>query len=697
MKQIAQNYKSGERTVLDVPTPVCQPSGVLVRSLFSLISTGTEMMKVSEAKMSMVGKARARPDQVRKSLDSVTQQGAVATYKKVMNRLGSYTPLAYSLCGIVVEVGRGAEEFHVGQLVAAAGNEYALHAEYNWVPVNLCAAVPKGVAPEHAAFSTVGAIAMHGVRRAEAQLGDTACVIGLGLVGQLVVRLLIASGVRVVGLDVVEERCRQAEQAGAHLCAPPTDEGMAAVEQALAEISAGRGADHLFLAAGGSSNGPVEIAARLARDRARIVDIGKTRLDLPWNAYYDKELDVRFSRSYGPGRYDDRYELEGIDYPAGYVRWTERRNLACFLDLLADGSVDVAPLVSGIEPVEDAVSVYDRLASGELRGVGFLLGYPEAAGPVPVQRTITAEVPAPARLSQPRRPAGGALRVGFLGAGNYATSMLLPPLRENPDVELVSVATTTSLSGLNAQRKFGFRTVSTDVDAVLDDDSLDALFVVTRHSSHADLVCRALERGRTVFVEKPLALTDEQLDRILGVVEATGNDRLHVGFNRRFAPLVTELQTRLGPRSGPAAVRYLVNAGLLARGSWYLNSELEGSRFAGEGGHFIDTVMAVVGSAPVEVHAMGDGGDVHAMLRFADGSVGTISYVTQGSARFPKETIDVVADGRNARLDNFQRVAVWSGKGKGVKRSHGQDKGQRAQLERFVDAARTGGPMPIPL
>jgi predicted dehydrogenase len=275
--------------------------------------------------------------------------------------------------------------------------------------------------------------------------------------------------------------------------------------------------------------------------------------------------------------------------------------------------------------------------------------------------------------------------------------MLLPSLRENPDVELVSVATTTSLSGLNAQRKFGFRTVSTDVDAVLDDDSLDALFVVTRHSSHADLVCRALERGRTVFVEKPLALTDEQLDRILGVVEATGNDRLHVGFNRRFAPLVTELQTRLGPRSGPAAVRYLVNAGLLARGSWYLNSELEGSRFAGEGGHFIDTVMAVVGSAPVEVHAMGDGGDVHAMLRFADGSVGTISYVTQGSARFPKETIDVVADGRNARLDNFQRVAVWSGKGKGVKRSHGQDKGQRAQLERFVDAARTGGPMPIPL
>ncbi len=269
MKQIAQNYKSGDLIVLDVPAPVCRPGGVLVQSLFSLISTGTEMMKLAEAKLSMVGKARARPDQVRKVLDTVSQQGAVTTYKKVMNRLDSYTPLGYSLCGVVVEVGRGAEEFHVGDLVAAAGNEYALHAEYNWVPVNLCAAVPKGVRPEHAAFATVGSIAMHGVRRAEVQLGDTACVIGLGLVGQLVVRLLIASGVRVVGLGVLVDRCRRAEQAGAALCAAPTGEGLDAVQQALADMTSGRGADHLFIAAGGSSNGPVEAAARLARDRAR--------------------------------------------------------------------------------------------------------------------------------------------------------------------------------------------------------------------------------------------------------------------------------------------------------------------------------------------------------------------------------------------------------------------------------------------
>src|SRR5579864_5231097 len=350
MKQIAQNYKSGELAVLDAPVPECRPGGVLVQSLFSLISTGTEMMKVHEAKLSMIGKARARPDHVRKVLDTVAQQGAMATYKKVMNRLDSYTPLGYSLCGVVIEVGAGAEEFKVGQLVAAAGNEHALHAEYNWIPVNLCAAVPPGVLPEHAAFSTVASIAMHGVRRAEVQLGETAAVIGLGLVGQIVVRLLIAAGVRVVGIDPVEDRCRLAEKAGAALCASPADEGMATVLRELGAITSGRGADHVFLTAGGSTNQPVEAAVKLARDRARVVDIGKMKLDLPWNSYYDKELDLRFSRSYGPGRYDERYELQGIDYPAGYVRWTERRNLECFLDLLERKDLEVSTLISGTFP-----------------------------------------------------------------------------------------------------------------------------------------------------------------------------------------------------------------------------------------------------------------------------------------------------------------------------------------------------------
>ncbi len=359
MKQIAQNYKSGELAVLDVPAPVCRPGGVLVRSLFSLISTGTELMKVSEASMSMVGMARARPDQVKKVIDQVQTQGLSTTYKKVMNKLDSYTPLGYSLCGVVTEVGRGAGEFKVGQLVACAGNEQALHAEYNWVPVNLCAAVPEGVLPEHAAFATVAAIAMQGVRRGEVQLGETAAVIGLGLIGQLVVRLLAAAGVQAVGIDPVADRCRLAEKSGAAACGSPDD--LDSVLAELAKITGGRGADHVFLAAGGNSNGPVEAAVKLARDRARVIDIGKMKLDLPWNAYYEKELDVRFSRSYGPGRYDPRYELDGIDYPAGYVRWTEKRNLESFLDLVARSELDVASLIDGVFPLEEAPKVYGDL------------------------------------------------------------------------------------------------------------------------------------------------------------------------------------------------------------------------------------------------------------------------------------------------------------------------------------------------
>ena len=733
MRQVAQNYRSGELVVLDVPPPACKPGGVLVRTTYSLISTGTELMKVSEARLSLLGKARARPDQVRKVLDTAVQQGPVATYRKAMSKLDSYTPLGYSLCGVVVEVGSGAEEFAVGDVVAAAGNEFALHAELNWIPTNLCVPVPTGVVPEHAAFATVGAIAMQGVRRAEVQLGETACVIGLGLIGQLVVRLLVASGVRVVGVDTVPDRCHLAEAAGAVACAGPDQEGAAYLEQVLDTTTGGIGADHIFLAAGGGSNGPVELAARLARDRARVVDIGKTRLDLPWNAYYEKELDVRFSRSYGPGRYDDRYELQGIDYPVGYVRWTERRNLQCFLDLLASGSMEVGSLVSGTHPVADAEDVYAQLRDGILHGVGHLFEYDECRMPLSspgahesLAPGSSSSVPVSVAPASPAAPASGAtlpppqrnghvtptsapgtatratsatMRVGFIGAGNYATSMLLPHLAADPMVTLATVATTRSLSAVNAQRKFGFDTATTDARTVLEDPDIDTVFVVTRHHSHADFVCRGLEAGKAVFVEKPLALTRADVDRVLAVVERTGNDRLMVGFNRRFAPLFTLLRQRFGPVAGPMSVRYLVNAGRLDPSSWYLDEGLEGSRFLGEGGHFIDTVNAWIGHAPVEVTAQQTSNlmDLHVMLRHADGSLATITYATGGHSRFPKETLDISGNGRNARLDNFSRATVWSRSGKDVKRSLGQDKGQRQALRSFLQAVKDGSRMPIDL
>ncbi|WP_333736596.1 bi-domain-containing oxidoreductase [Streptomyces sp. IBSBF 2806] len=701
MKQVVQNYKSGELALLDVPAPGCKPGGVLVRSAYSLISTGTELMKVSEAGMSMVGKARSRPDQVAKVVQSVAANGVPATYRKVMGKLDSYTPLGYSLCGVVEQVGAGIDDVKAGDLVACAGNEHALHAELNWVPKNLYAPVPDGLAPRHAAFGTVGSIALQGVRQGESRLGEVALVVGLGLIGQLVVQLLAASGVLVVGADPDPTRCELAERLGAAACGDP---GSAAVEGAVAELTGGHGVDQVYLAAGGGSNQPVELAARLSRDRGRVVDIGKCRLDLPWNAYYEKELDVRFSRSYGPGRYDPSYELEGRDYPIGYVRWTERRNLACFLDLAARGRVDVEPLISHVADFDDAVETYQRLKDGELKAVAVLFGYPGQPEAAPGTEAPAVTVPAVRRSGgaapAPARAVKSPVRLAFVGAGNYATSMLLPHLSQREGVELSTVVTTTALSAANAQRKFGFARATTDLDAVLGDESVDAVFVVTRHSSHAELTRKALLAGKTVFVEKPLALDQDELADVLAAVEESGNDRLQVGFNRRFAPLLQEAKKQFGVRTGPASLRYLVNAGRLDHGSWYLRQGTEGSRFAGEGGHFVDTASWLLGADPVSVYAVATPGneDVQVVLGYPDGSTATISYVTTGASGFPKETLDLVADGKVLRLDDFVRASVHSRKRWVSSRlPKARDKGQSAELAAFVRAVRTGGPMPVPL
>ena len=697
MKQVAQNYKSGELAVLDVPVPACQPGGVLVRSLYSLISTGTEMMKVSEARLSLVGKARARPDQVRKVLDSVAQQGALATYQKAMNRLDSYTPLGYSLCGVVVEVGAGAEEFSVGELVAAAGNEFALHAEVNWVPINLCVPVPDGVAAEHAAFATVGAIAMQGVRRSEVALGETACVIGLGLVGQLVVRLLVAAGVRVVGLDTVDDRCRVAEKAGALRCASPDDAGVATSSR--------------FCWSGPADSAPTtscspRAATRTARSRrprgSPATAPGSSTSARPGSTCPGTRTTTRSWTSGSRARTDrdattrDTSSRASTTPPAtsaGPSDATSPASSTCS----RDGSIDVSPLVSGIHPIEDAE---ERLRPAGRRHVArhrvpAVLPHPGRDGPVGEDADASGTRPPQRDRFDPSTSTR--VRFGFIGAGNYASSMLLPHLRNDAGVELVSVATTKSLSGLNAQRKFGFGTITTSVESVLDDPTLDAVFVVTRHNSHARLVCEALERGLTVFVEKPLALTAEQLDSIVETAERTGNDRVMVGFNRRFAPLFTELRgpvrsagrTRRTPLPGerrPAGRRQLVPG----RGEGGIPVRRRGRplhRHPDRRWQAVD---------PVEVYAVGAGGDVHATLRFADGSVGTIAYVTGGNPRFPKETLDVTGDGRNGRLDNFSRVSVWTAEGRSGHRSlTGQDKGQRAQLAAFIEAVRTGSALPI--
>jgi predicted dehydrogenase/threonine dehydrogenase-like Zn-dependent dehydrogenase len=687
MKQIAQNYKTGELSLLDVPVPACRPGGVIVRTAFSLISPGTEMMKVSESKLSLLGKARARPDQVKKVVHAIRQQGVTATYRKVINHLDSYTPLGYSLAGEIVEVGAGVGGLHVGEHVACAGNQYALHADYNWVPRNLCVPVPADVSLEQAACTTVAAIALQGLRQSEIRLGEITCVIGLGLLGQILVRLLRTAGASVVGLDIVVERCRLAEAAGAKFCAVPDPSGYAALSQAVSALSGGHGADCIFICAGGDDNRPAEMAVELARDRARIIDIGKCRLDLPWNGYYGKELELRFSRSYGPGRYDSLYEEAGIDYPIGYVRWTERRNLECILALLADGSLDLSSLITDVVPFDDAVQVYERMNRGSSSSVGVLFRYqPDLS---PTSRIINTRV---------RQRSGDRVRLGVIGAGNYASSMLLPHLATASDVAMIEVVTNSALSAATAAKKFGFARCSTDSAGLLASADIDAVLIATRHASHARLVCDALRAGKAVFVEKPLAIEHQSLGDVIATVRDTGNDRLMVGFNRRFSPLLDQLRKDWGPRNAAHTISYRVNAGPLGSGSWYAQSAREGSRFVGEGCHFVDTVSWWLDSVPCRVTAAAAGDDpddLSVMLSYEDGSLVTVSYLTKGDPRVAKERIEIFGDGKTACFENFLRFDLWSGARRLSRKHRGLDKGQKGELRAFIGAVKAGTAMPI--
>lgn len=689
MKIIAQKYRDGSLTLLDVPVPATKAGGVLVRSSYSAISAGTELMKVAESKLSLLGKAKARPDQVRKVLQTLSQQGPLATYQKIANRLDSYTPLGYSLAGVIEDVGAEVDGFRAGQRVACGGNQFALHAEFNWVPVNLCVAIPDNVSDEQAAFATVGAIAMQGFRQAEIGLGETAVVIGLGLLGQILVRILRAAGVHAFGIDIDAERCRLAMEGGAAACATKGGAEFEGFVEALRRTTSGAGADCIFITAGGDSNEPVELAGELSRDRGRIVDVGKCRADLPWAEYSQKELEFRFSRSYGPGRYDPIYEEQGIDYPIGYVRWTEKRNMASFLDLIAQGRLDLSPLISSIHPFDEAVAVYEDMNAGRSRGIGVLFRYPDAA---PKTRMLELRK-APARAGKPR------LRLGVIGCGNYASSMLLPHLKGRADVELAEVVTTTPLSGANAAAKFGFASMSTDPARVFDDADIDAVMVLTPHGSHADLVARALRAGKAVFVEKPLAITTEGLRKVVQAAEESGNTRLMVGFNRRFSPLLRKMRAAFGGFDDAQFLHYRINAGALDPASWHADRARQGGRFVGEGCHFVDTASWWFGARPVSASAVSVGADadnVAATITYDNGASAVISYMTGGDPRYPKELIEVAGHGMTAKLDNFQTGEVWRRGKRKVFRAMAADKGQKDQMLAFVAALRGGTDMPVP-
>jgi predicted dehydrogenase/threonine dehydrogenase-like Zn-dependent dehydrogenase len=694
MKQVSQNYKSGAIKVQEVNEPALKSGGVLVKTLYSVISLGTEGMKAREGKLSYLGKAKARPDQVKKVMQSVQQQGFLATYQKVMNKLDSLTPLGYSTSGEVVAVSNDVTDFQVGDRVACAGAGYANHAEVNFIPKNLVVKVPKSVDLQHAAFATVGSIAMQGYRQAGMQIDETASVIGLGLIGQLLVQILGAAGIKVIGVDLDPKKCELSQKLGATLSLTPDSPEL---KEQINRITSGRGIDCTFLTAGGSSNGPTELAVDIARDRGRVVVIGKTKLDLDWKEYYEKELDVVFSRSYGPGRYDINYEEGGVDYPIGYVRWTERRNLESFISLIEGKKINIAGLLDKVYPFSEATKVYDGLAKGDDIGIGVLFEYN-----INQQVKREPEVVPDKGTASPLKD--NKISLGVIGAGNYASSMLLPHLKEMKNIKMSNVATSTALSGENAKIKFGFEKSTTNYKELLADSSINTVLIATRHKTHAEFTIEAIREGKSVFVEKPLAISFKELEDVRKEIVSTGNDRIQVGFNRRFSKPIIDFAKFWDRREKtPLTAVYRIHAGRMDSNSWYLDAS-EGTRFIGEGGHFIDTVSYIFNSRPIEVYAHcltpdnnnpDDFDNLIATITYENGSVATIQYLTQGGVKVPKEYLEVHGCGKSAIMTNFTN-SVFYYKNTMKSRKYGSlNKGQKGELVSFCDSLLNGESMPI--
>ncbi len=695
MKQVLQNMRAGKTTVTEVPTPMPRPGHALVKVAASLVSAGTERMLVEFSEKSLVGKARSRPDLVRQAADKMKCEGVLPTLKSAFNRLDQPMVLGYSSAGTIVSIGDGMEGFKIGQRVACAGGGYAVHAEYNVVPRLLLTPLPDAVDFESAAFTTLGAIALHGFRLAEAQIGENVAIIGMGLLGLLAGQIAAAAGCRILGIEPNPERIALAASLGLAACSRDQ-----AVDSALA-FTANRGFDVVLICADTPSNDPVELAAVIARDRARIVATGAVGLSIPRKTYYEKELSFVNSRSYGPGRYDASYEEKGGDYPSGYVRWTEGRNFQAVVDLMAGGKLRVAELISHRFPIAKAADAYEVITGKKKQAfLGVLLTYPQDGSSVPASR-IT--FPA-ARLTG--RP--DTVTLGVLGAGLFANATLLPALKKIRDIELAGIASAGGQHAQHAAKKFGFGYAASNNDEILNDPNINTVAILTRHDLHADLVVKALQAGKHVFVEKPLAIDKSGLDKVIAALttergpQAEAHGLLTVGFNRRFAPLASELSKFLVNRAEPLHAHYRVNAGFVPPNHWVHDPAQGGGRVIGEGCHFVDFLTFLAGAAPVSVsaQALPDKGKYHEdnvsmTFIFPDGSAGVVDYLANGDKSFPKERVEVFCGGCVAVLDDFRALEmVRDGRRTVVKKA--QDKGWYDEWVAFSRAIHEGGGPPIP-
>ena len=694
MLQVIQYQKTGEITVDELPAPKLRPGSVLVRNVFSLISAGTERSSVETAQASMIQKARLRPDLVRQVMDNVNREGLLATYKKVQDRLDNFKELGYSSAGVVIE--SGVDDIKVGDRVACGGVGYASHAEIISVPRNLAVKMPDEVGFDEASFTTVCAIAMQGVRQADVRVGEQVAVIGLGLIGLITAQLLKASGCRVIGLDVSPRNFDLALTLGCDRCTLSNDDAVFEVQS----FTRGYGADAVIVTAATKSDQPVELAIQCARKRGTVVALGAVGMNIPRSPFYEKEVNFRTSCSYGPGRYDADYEERGHDYPLGYVRWTENRNMEAVLDMMALRKLTVHPLITHRIPVEDSLRAYD-IITGKIQEpyLGVLIQYSEPAAPVALSRRV--------ELRSANRAASGRKAVlGFIGAGNFTQSMLLPPVMKLAP-RMRGLATGKPVNAKNIAKKYNFEFCATDTSEIIQDKDVNLVFVTSRHDSHARYVSQALRAGKSVFVEKPPALNEEELNSVLDAYSEASQSGspplLMVGYNRRFSEPLLAIQKFFAGRTEPLAMHYRVNAGFMPSTHW-MQAPDQGGRFIGEGGHFVDVMQFLSEALPVSVHAVAPTDGAHRYnndnilisITFADGSVGTIHYLANGSSAVDKEFLEVFGAQKTARMWNFKKIECADGRKKSTSSFNG-DKGHAAEMKALLDGFEKGIGSPVSL
>lgn len=692
MRQLAQ-YQDGRLELQEVPSPVAPPGGILVRTTCSVISPGTEKMKVEQARMSLLQKAKARPDQVKKVLDTARTLGWQAAMEKVRNRLESPSPLGYSAAGVVVAVDAGNHRFKVGDRVACGGAECAFHAEMIGVPDLLATRIPEGVEDWQAAYTTLAAISMQAVRQAGGQIGERVLVVGQGLVGLLATSLLQASGMRVMAVDYVNDRLRIATQMGAERTVNPSQTKVA---DAVNEWTEGQGVDAVLLCVGGKGADAADMAIECLRDRGVMVIVGIYDAELSWKTAYMKDIQVRYSRSYGPGRYDPEYEWGGKDYPVGYVRWTENRNFEACLQLVKSGRLNLTPVTTRRAAFTDAVSVYDALMQSGNADIGVVLEYASSSAMSPASSE-----PATAKVSVASAPAGTTRlsggqppRLDVIGAGNFVRTMLLPHLKGQ--MQLGTVVNGTGLSARHVKEKFGFAEAETDSKRVFVGQS-NAVLVGTRHHLHAPLVIQALEAGRQVFVEKPLCLNRAELEQVDAAVTGSAGSVM-VGFNRRFAPATVEIKQVIDALPGAKTLTYQVFAGPLAPDHWYANVEQSGGRVVGEACHFFDFACHLLGR-PVKVVAQTLGrpefpDSITAQVEFENGSSAQIIYSAAGDYAFPKESFRIFAPGLVVECENFQKLTWYRNRKKAVQSY--RSKGHAEEMQAWAAFLKSEKDHPLP-